>query len=251
MNHAYEFLRYGDSESGDQHEIKRSKKISKCNEKSNDELTSTASFLSRLSDLTPTDEYYIEQSNGIVGSRQLSKKFDDTIFAEVHSNGNEKDVSKSDESCKTIIVVGNLVKKRNKISDESSDDIQCENNRRAQSQPKRVKRYLNASKDFIREKLSIPIGRRRSIDDVLPTTEANLNPHVNPIYERIDTSIISLDCDKNVNFNWEKNAIAAKNVSLYDQSNPKPSMINPSGCVHTFAHRTVSRSISCFVCSKK
>ncbi|XP_031628238.1 rac GTPase-activating protein 1-like [Contarinia nasturtii] len=246
LNHLKELLkRNGSLERGDRHEEKRSK--FKIDEKSNDELTSTASFLSRLSDLTPTDEYYLEQCDGIVGSHQLSKTFDNTIFAEIHGNEHETNMSKScatDESTKTFVVENNPNKKRDKISDESSDDIRCENSRRVPPK-KRVRKYLHASKEFIREKLSIPKGRRSL--DALSTAEVNPNP----IYERIDSSIISLDCEKNLNYNWEKNAIAPKDNSCDLNATRRESIINPNSCTHTFTHRTASRSIICFVCSKK
>lgn len=237
---------------------KRKSDQSKCNNPNNDnndeftstEITSTGSFLSNLSEISQTEDDYIDNTQTIFTSRHLSKEFD-TIF---DNNENDKNFNKSTNENlheKTFHVNVNPSKKRDQCLDESlSFDDSSEPNYKVQSPPKRVKKseYNRSRQLSPKEERTL---RAMSSDEI----------DSNPIYERIDIESSSFDLDNMQNWQNKKRAVTKAPSSLLYATDSKTSssllyggdpksVLNPI-CQHTFAHRTASRSVICFLCSKK
>lgn len=222
------------------------------------EITSTGSFLSELSEISQTEDDYIDNTEAIFTSRHLSKEFD-TIFDDMNDKENRKNVTKStDEGLheKTFRVNANMNQKRDQRSDESfSFDDDSESNHKVQSPPKRAKKH----------RVSAEYKNRQLNHKEEPTLRAMSSDEVdsNPIYERIDTENNSFDLDNLRNLQNAKRTIAKTPSSLLYATDskasssllygvdPKSAQLNNPICQHTFAHRTASRSVVCFLCSKK
>lgn len=221
------------------------------------EITSTGSFLSNLSEISQTEDDYIGNTQAIFTSRHLSKEFN-TLFDDKENLKNDTKSTNEGLHEKTFHVNANPSKKRDQCLDESlSFDDDSESNHKVKSPPKRAKKNLRVSAEYNRSRQLSPKEeqtlRAMSSDEI----------DSNPIYERIDIESSSFDLDNMQNWqNAKRNVTKAPSSLLYGTDSKTSSsllygvdpksvlLINPI-CQHTFAHRTASRSVVCFLCSKK
>lgn len=242
LSQTYEILRYDRGMEIAQQEKDQNKRKDANSRNSDEYITSTGSFLSELSEISQTEDDYIGGAKTVFSSRKLTKEFD-TIFVDTH--GDQENVAKSTAFNsrnlleKTFNVSVNPSKKRDQALDESrSDGSEC--NPRVRSQPKRIKKHNHVAEDFNRAKQAMPTEVQAfSSDEVDP----------NPIYERIDDSSFGFDSREN----WQKirNVVTKSSSSMLYGANSKSELMISPNCQHTFAHRNASRSVICFICSKK
>lgn len=228
LNRIYEMT---ETQSG---EIKQIKQVN-VNDVNIDEITSTESISSDISELLQNEDDYIANREMNLSIEQTSKEFDD-----VHNRKDQEIVKlKNGRLDKTYRVMTSQGDKRNKYSDDSGDNNECDH--RVQSPPKRIKKQIPVSiYDFNQAKLYKPIEYRQHRE----LSSGEVNP--NPIYERI-----AGDINNSIAFDHMEHLRKVKNVVTKTSNSVKSELPIDSNCNHTFSHRTASRSVVCFHCYKK
>lgn len=193
----------------------------------NDEITSTGSFLSNLGDITCTD--------------------DDIHSANVRSNA-----ANHENYANKLAIHRNLMEKTFKEKqnpNETLDDSEIESSSEVLSPSKRPKQFLHVSDDFTNAKLSEARSKRSF--ELMSSEETDSNP----IYECIvddDSSFLSDNKENNVSDREVKVAtIESTEAPIHKVDSKSEVLLNPHNCQHNFAHRTALRSEVCFLCSKK
>lgn len=220
-------------------------------DKNNDEITSTGSFLSNLSDVsfTQTENDIFETSK----LSKLSKEFN-AIF------GTAPDNTETQNTDGTLTDASQQVK-----------NAMFEKTFEIETQPKRHAQIMDDNFNFKntgnRHKMQSPSRRRPmkcpSVETINSTylerkekrelqhqSSSEVDP--NPIYERIDDDSMILEYDTRANVQHLGRSVeSASDILLYKiDANPKQT-VSPHSCQHTFSHRSASRSVFCFLCSKK
>ncbi|XP_055301048.1 rac GTPase-activating protein 1-like [Sitodiplosis mosellana] len=234
----YEYLRY-DRGMEVENRDKTQDTWNDLNDKNKDEITSTGSFLSDLSEISQTEDDYIENAEAMLTSRQLAKEFENlehfaTSTALTNKSLCEKtfQINGQDDECEQCL-----------DSSRSSIDDDSECNRRVQTPPKHAEKHLHTTEEVNRAKLQIP-KEYRALREI-SSNEANADP----IYEQTHWFGNGSLAPGNKE-NWHKTENAATKTSnrpSYEE-NSKYKLQN---CNHTFIHQFASRSVDCFHCSKK
>lgn len=208
----------------------------------NDEITSTGSFLSNLSDISGTEnevfETLFEECMDMCGDVpekendrkhvQVSQWLDKSLFEktiQVKLNKNETCAQNSNENSKL---------KSN--ADRPKLQIPSKTNKKYSSGQitDSSYSYKQASGQFQQQ--------NSSEDDQVP------------IYERIDDdSLLFEHDDENKIIISQRNGNEKNHMGpLISEVGTKPERdVDPHSCQHKFSHRSASRSVVCFLCSKK
>lgn len=244
LNQTYDLLRYdqGMEKQSTENENEQNKNDNP-NNKNNDEITSTGSFLSNLSGVSETVDYYGEGAQKVIVERNLSTEFVN-IFGDMPKNDEPALVNKSPFE-KTFQIRRHSNNKREKDRNNTLSFSDSESDRRVQSPPKRQKKHLHVSENFSHGHIS-NLRKKQSIQTISSTDVES-----NPVYDRIDTTS-SFDFDSRENIREMANAVTQSFDGFLQQINTKPELLlNPNRCQHSFSHHTAPQSIVCFLCSKK
>lgn len=234
LNQTYDLLRYDQGMQKPLTEKKNDqKRKNNPNSKNNDEITSTGSFLSSLSGVSETVDYYGDGTHKVTIERNLSKEFDD-IFGDMSRNDEPTLLANKSQMEKTFQV--NHTPKRENDRKNALSFSDSESDRRVQSPPKRQKRYLHVSEDFSRGKMSQLKKKQPVLESMQTITSTDVES--NPVYERIDTNS-SLDFESRENIRDMANTMEPQ------------LLLDSHRCQHRFSHHTAPQSVICFLCSKR
>lgn len=244
MKQAYEYLRSPIAEDNP-NDRKSNNKYVQNDAQTNDEITSTGSFLSNLSDMSVTDDDILETST--LGFNATSNNITYNIAKDMTQNNNGLSIDKSWFE-KTL-----QAKHSRDIISQNADDteIEFESSSEVLSPSKRPKKYLHVAENFSIAKLSD--GHSKRSFEIISSDEISSNP----IYERIKGSESSFELDdKENNGNYRnidtpETIVEHIEIPICKVDSKTEIAINPRNCQHTFSHRTALRSDVCFLCSKK
>lgn len=240
MKQAYEYLRSPNAE--DNPIDRKSHKNVQNDGQTNDEITSTGSFLSNLSDMSVTDDDILDSST--LGFNATSNNITYNIAKDMTQN--------NDFSIEKSWLENTLQAKHGRdITTKNPTDTEIESSSEVLSPSKRPKKYLHVADNFSIAKLSN--GRSKRSFETMSSNEIDSNP----IYERIKDSESSFDLDDKENDGYNRNIdtpetiVENVDVPIFKVDSKTEIVINPRNCQHTFSHRTALRSDVCFLCSKK
>lgn len=232
MEQTYEMLRY-DRKLIEKRLKEKTNSNDNINDANNDEITSTGSFLSNLSDVsgTQTENDLFESSQ----SSQVSKEFNE-IFGLTYNdeNGSTENISRKRLLERTFQVQSNT---NDMSAQDVTDKFEIGNRQKMERPSKQSMKYPSDTK------IESQFHRQNSGD-----TDSN------PIYERIDDDSLLFGYDNANKENSEKvdSAVESRSGTLSPEIDQNEEMVvNPHSCQHTFSHRNASRSVVCFLCSKK
>ena len=236
MHQTYEILRYSPSI-----DVKKqcNNHANDVNEQNYDEITSTGSFLSEMSDISATDDDILGTNENLHQQKSMSMEFN-AIFGSTTENSDKKMAVPSQPFNENALEKTFMIKDLSPKT-QTSDDRK--NRLKIPSPMTFSKKFLHLSDNFINSKLCETIGKRSF--NAMHSNDSDCNP----IYERID------DEDEGGVFrlkNSLKNIEPKTDGALVTPTNSKSdALINAQDCHHTFSYRTASRSTTCFLCSKK
>lgn len=245
LHQTYEILRYSPSiDDNNQPDKKQQNSNTDDGDGQNyDELTSTGSFLSELSDVSATDDDFLGTVDNLHQNKSLSMEFN-AIFGTPPENPDRKLAVPSQSShvnrLEKTFLIRNLLPSKIQISNDQNIGRM-----RASSPVNYSKKFLHVSDNFSNAKLYETKGKRSY--NAMQVCDDDCNP----IYEQI------IDEDGGGLFRLKnnlKNIDRPKNDdgTLISPTDSKmQAAINSNECQHTFSYRTASRSVLCFLCSKK
>lgn len=222
-----------------------------------DELTSTGSFLSDLSDVSATDIDFLGTTENLHPNKSMSMEFN-AIFGTQLENSDKKMAVPSSQPLSLLNSVHHqsaLEKTPFTIKNSSPPkkpptpmcDEQRKNHRLKVPSPLTLtKKFLHLSDNFTNSKLYDSVKNKRSFNAM-----QSCDSDCNPIYEQIN------DDDDGVGglFRLKNNLknIEPKNsgISITPSNSKTDGLIHAHDCQHTFSYHTASRSVACFLCSKK
>lgn len=230
MEQTYEMLRY-DHKLIEKRLKEKTNLNDNINDANNDEITSTGSFLSNLSDVsgTQTENDLFESSQ----SSQVSKEFNEIFgFTYNNENGSSENISRKRLLEKTFQVQSNTNEMSAQVITDKFDIGNRQKMQRPSKQPTKYPSDTNIESQF---------HRQNSGD-----TESN------PIYERIDDDSLLFGYANKENSEKVDSAVESRSGTLSPEIDQNVELVvNPHSCQHTFSHRSASRSVICFLCSKK
>lgn len=240
MHQTYEILRY--SPSIDDKKQTNNNSTDDGDEQNCDEITSTGSFLSDLSDVSATDDDFLGTTENLLHqNKSMSMEFNAIFGTTQTENSDEKMAVPSQPFSESPLEKTFMIKNsspKNPISDDRK------NRMKVPSPLTFSKKFLHLSDNFTISKLCETKGKRSF------NSMQSVHSDCNPIYEQING-----DDDDGGLFRLKNNLknIEPKNVGTsVTPTNSKLEAFNHAhDCQHTFSYHTASRSVSCFMCSKK
>lgn len=233
MHQTYEILRCSPSID----DKKQKNHADEVNEQNCDEITSTGSFLSDLSDVSATDDDFLGTAEEL-----------NAIFGRPPDTNSDKKLAVPSQPLKE-----NALEKTFMIKNTSPNKILLSDDRKIcrmkiPSPLTLSKKFLHMSDNFTNSKLCENIIGKRSFNAM-----QSCDSDCNPIYEQIN------DDDDGVGGggifrlkNNLKNIVSKNDGALVVPTDSKPEIVaNAHDCQHTFSYRTASRSVLCFLCSKR
>lgn len=198
----------------------------------NDEITSTGSFLSNLSDLSITDDDIIDISSlqlNVNSNTQINQMTIDQNWLE-----------------NTIPVSYNRNSINNRCVNNTEIELGCDS--KVLGPKKRPKMYLHVDENFTNGKLCDEHSKPSVEIDELISNESHIYAQIGDndcLFEHDDKENIV----KNGNGNVKEEIVIDIPVSKVNSKSEVA--INPNNCHHSFSHRSALRSEVCFHCSKK
>lgn len=242
MHQTYEILRY--SPSIDEKKQSNNTAADDVDEQNFDEITSTGSFLSDLSDVSATDDDFLGTIENVHQNKSMSMEFN-AIFGTPHAEKSDKKMAVpsqpfNENPLEKTFMIKNSSPTKNLISDDRKNRLKVPS-------PLAIsKKFLHLSDNFTISKLCDTKGKRSF------NSMQSCDSECNPIYEQIYGD----DDDRRGGaFRLKNNLknIEPKNdgIAVTPTNSKLETLINAQDCQHTFSYRTASRSVTCFLCSKK
>lgn len=218
-------------------------------EQNSDELTSTGSFLSDLSDVSATDIDFLGTTENLLQNKSMSMEFNAIFGTSLENHPEQKKkvaVPSSQPLSHSALEKSFKIRSSSPKKSSPNGDDRSKNRLKVPSPLTLTKKFLHLSDNFSNSKLCEAVKGKRSYNAM-----QSCDSDCNPIYEQIN------DDDDGVGglFRLKNNLknIEQKNsgISLTPFNSKSDSLIHTHDCQHTFSYHTASRSVTCFLCSKK
>lgn len=248
MHQTYEILRYSpsiDDKKPCNNIVAAATATDDADEQNSDELTSTGSFLSDLSDVSATDIDFLGTTENLHQHRSMSMDFNAIFGTQLENTDKKMAVPSSQPLNQSALEKIFQMKNSSPKKPSPNGDDRMKNRLKVPSPLALTKKFLHLSDNFTNSKLCDAVKGKRSFN-AMQSSDSDCNP----IYEQIndDDGVGGLFRLKNNLKNIEpKNS----GMSVTASNSKSEGLIHAQDCQHTFSYHTASRSVSCFLCSKK
>lgn len=250
MHQTYEILRYSpsiDDKKPSNNTAATATAADDVDDQNSDELTSTGSFLSDLSDVSATDIDFLGTTENLHQNKSMSMEFN-AIFGTPLENAEKKKmaVPSSQPSNHHSALEKTFMVRHSSPKKSLNGDERLKNRLKVPSPMALTKKFLHLSDNFSNSKLCEAVKGKRSFNAM-----QSCDSDCNPIYEQInddDDGVGGLFRLKNNLKNIEQKS---SGLSVTPFNSKSDGLIHAHDCQHTFSYHTASRSVTCFLCSKK
>lgn len=246
MHQTYEILRYSpsldDKTTSNPSHAATAPAADNVDDQNSDELTSTGSFLSDLSDVSATDIDFFGTTENLQPNKSMSTEFK-AIFGTPSEKPEKKKmaVPSSQPLSQSVLDKTFMAKKSSpNCSDRSNSRL------KVPSPLTLTKKFLHLSDNFSNSKLCDAVKGKRSFNAMQSCDSDN-----NPIYEQINDDDDGVDGLFRLKNNLKNIEQKNSGISLISSNSKPDGLIHAHDCQHTFSYHTASRSVTCFMCSKK